>query len=134
LSESQSLDIKKSTSSEISYSGPSSDGIDHDRDIIYLWLNPTINLQLTPTSAAWNLGDNPRADIQLVYVGWLKDPSKMQRDAPGVVQRLQTYGITPADYPEILKADPFARVTPAAKGAPRVNLQRFQSLNTNQWC
>src|SRR5262249_11550776 len=97
-SDSRSLDIKKSTSTEISDSGPSRDGIDHDHDLIYLWLNPTIDLQLTPTSAAWNLGDNPQADIQYVYVGWLKDPSHIP---PGVVQRLQAHGITPQDYAEI---------------------------------
>jgi len=123
-SDSQSLDIKKSTSSEKSYSGPSSDGIDHDHDLIYLWLNPTIELQLTPTSAAWNLGNNPQPDVQYVYVGWLKDPSKMQHDAPGVVQRLQSYGITPEDYPQMLKADPFAY------GTPTVDDKRFQFVFT----
>ncbi len=121
-SDSQSLDITKSASTEITAFGPSQDGIDHDRDEIWLWLNPTVELSLTPSSASWNLKSNPQADIQKVYVGWLKDPSKMQRDAPGVVQRLQTYGITTQDYAEILKADPPASGT--------IVVRRFESLNT----
>src|SRR5262249_39194368 len=108
-------------STEISDSGPSRDGIDHDHDLIYLWLNPTIDLQLTPTSAAWNLGDNPQADIQYVYVGWLKDPSHIP---PGVVQRLQAHGITPQDYAEILKSDPFAN------GVSSIDPERFKTLNS----
>jgi hypothetical protein len=117
----QSLDIKKSGSTEITVVGPGVDGVDHDRDQIWLWLNPVLNLSLTPTSAAWKLEDNPQADIQFVFVGHLKDPSKMP---PGLTQRLQSYGITTADFPEILKADPFAN------GSALIDSRRYQSLNT----
>jgi hypothetical protein len=120
-SNNQSLDIKKSGSTEINVTGPGVDGVDHDRDQIWLWLNPTLNLSLTPTSAAWKLEDNPQADIQFVFVGHLKDPSKMP---PGVAQRLQSYGITTADYAEMLKADPFAN------GTTVIDPKRYQSLNT----
>jgi hypothetical protein len=118
----QSIDIKKSGSTEITVPGPGVDGVDHDRDQIWLWLNPTLNVSLTPTSAAWKLEDNPQADIQFVFVGHLKDPSKMP---PGLTQRLQSYGITAADFPEILKADPFANGSTAF-----IDSKRYQSLNT----
>jgi hypothetical protein len=120
-SNNQSIDIKKSGSTEISVVGPGVDGVDHDRDQIWLWLNPTLHVALTPTSAAWKLEENPQADIQFVFVGHLKDPSKMP---PGVAQRLASRGITAQDYVEMLKADPFAN------GSPIIDLKRFQSLNT----
>jgi hypothetical protein len=98
-----SEDIKKSTTSTITVTGPPEDGINHDADVIYLWLNPKIDLTFSPPMAQWTFADIPIVDIQFVYVGWLKDPSQFAQDAPGVVQRLQLYGITPQDYPEILR-------------------------------
>jgi hypothetical protein len=115
----QSLDITKSASTTITKPGPSRDGIDHDEDEIWLWLNPTIELSLTPTSATWGLGKNPQADIQKVYVGQLKGRSEIPN---GVLDRFKAYGITAQEYPEILKADPPANGT--------IVVNRFQSLNT----
>ena len=108
-------------STDIGDNGPSSDGIQHDHDLIYVWLNPKVVLSLNPTSATWDLGDNPTADIQYLYVGWLKDPAQIPQ---GVAQRLQTYGITNADYQNMLKADPFAN------GTPTVDPARFKIVNT----
>jgi hypothetical protein len=119
-SRTDAMDIKKVDSTTITVRGPGVDGIHHDRDLIYLWLNPQVRLDLTPTSAAWTFGDTSTADIQYVYVGWLQNPSSMP---PGVVSRLQSYGITPAEYPEILKADPFAT-------ANTIDPARFIVLNT----
>jgi hypothetical protein len=117
----ESMDVKKTSSTEINVVGPGVDGIDHDRDQIWLWLNPTLDLALTPTSATWTLKDNPQADIQFVFVGHLKDPSKMP---PGLAQRLASYGITTQDYAEMLKVDPFA------KGSTVIDPRRYQPLNT----
>jgi hypothetical protein len=116
----QSLDIKKSTSSTISDSGPASDGIDHDHDLIYLWLNPEIDLQMTSSSAIWNLINTGTADIQYLYVGWLKDPSKVP---PGLMQRLQSHGVTALDFPTIMQRDPYAN------GSPPLDHTRYQSVN-----
>lgn len=115
------LDIKKTIASEINVPGPSVDGIDHDRDQIWLWLNPKIGLTLTATSASWTLQDGQTADIQFVFVGHLKNPNLMP---PGVAARLQTYGITTADFPNILSADPFAN------GSPAIDPARYQSVHT----
>src|SRR5262249_38183106 len=39
-------EIKKTNKSTIAVSGPAIDGIDHDHDIIYLWLNPKITISI----------------------------------------------------------------------------------------
>jgi hypothetical protein len=103
--ESDSLDIKKSASTEINKPGPSVDGIDHDRDEIWLWLNPTLKLTLRPTSVSWTVDNSRDAVIKPVFAGDLRNPSRM---APGVAESLRNHGITTQDFPEILKADPFA--------------------------
>ena len=129
-SKSSSLDIKKSTSREINMSGPSVDGIDHDRDEIWLWLNPTLKLTLTPTSVFWTVDNTRNADIMFVFAGDLRNPSRM---APGVAETLRTHGITTQDFPEILKADPFATGSGPLGGlTPQrftfIDARRFKSL------
>jgi hypothetical protein len=130
-----SLEIKKTATSEINDSGPSADGINHDHDLIYLWLNPTFQLKLFPTasgtvsSANWQPLNTGTTVITYVYVGWLKNPSQMP---PGEVQLLQQYGIRSQDFPEMLKADPYAissrlsTITLPSAPDPR----RFQELFT----
>jgi hypothetical protein len=114
------LEVRKSATTTITARGPAVDGIHHDRDEIWLWLNPVIELTLTPSSASWTFGTGIM-DVQYVYVGWLRNPSSMP---PGVVQRLEAYGITPADYPDILSANPFAY------GSTSIDPSRFTRLNT----
>lgn len=124
-SDKTSLDIKKTVSTEISASGPSIDGIDHDRDRIWLWLNPSIKLSLTTNSAQWTLDKSHPASqpaiLQYVYIGWLKKPSDMP---PGVMASLQKAGITTQDFEEIMKADPYATTIPA------IDTNRFKALHT----
>jgi hypothetical protein len=127
----KSLDVKKSATTTIRVDGPSQDGVNHDHDVIYLWLNPKINLVLTSNSAAWTFSGTDTAEIQYVYVGWLKAPSTMP---PGVVQALQRHGITQADFPDILKRDQFAgsvRRPPIFPILPHpLDPVRFQSVHT----
>lgn len=117
----QAIDIKKSGTTTISHRGPSVNGIDHDRDQIWLWLNPKVELVLDTSTTTWSLVGGTPMDIQYVYVGHLKDPSQMP---PGVASRLAVYEITPADYPEILKANPFAN------GAAAIDTNRYKPLQT----
>lgn len=114
-----SLNITKSSSTTIQATGPSANGIDHDHDIIYLWLNPTVNVTVTSTAAAWSVNGSGTADIQYVYVGWLKNPSQMP---PGVAQILNNYGLNAQDYATILQRDQFASGSPAITA-------RYLSLN-----
>ncbi len=69
----QSLDIKKSTNSTIGRTGPSQDGINHDEDAIYLLLNPTMNLAVSSSSASWLLS-NTSSPIQVCHAGPTRYP------------------------------------------------------------
>lgn len=103
----QSVEIKKTATFDIKVPGPAADGIDHNRDRFYLWLNPKVEVTIDPeNNLAWQLGVNgPNMTIQYVEVGWLKNPATMQ---PGVKALLDRAGLTPADYAAILALDPFA--------------------------
>jgi hypothetical protein len=137
-SNTSSLEIKKSATSEINDVGPAADGINHDHDLIYLWLNPTFQLKLFPTasgtvaSANWQPLNTGRTVITYVYVGWLKNATQMP---PAEMQLLQRNGITTADFSEMLKADPYWRTplstaaVPIGGGMP--DPRRFQSLYTS---
>jgi len=115
--------------------------VDHDYDIIWLWLNPVVWYSVPSTntdsggSIVWNgygydLND-PLQDIDVwpVYVGTLNGDFGTSFDCGGVQQPIdcqdagvfarswvttqyfapgQGPGITTADYPNILGADPFA--------------------------
>lgn len=118
--DSQSLEIKKSTTATITLSGPSQDGISHDEDEIWLLLNPTVNLALSSSSAGWMLA-NTQSVIQYVQVGYLNGHEAMP---PGLAAALQTAGITSQDYPDILARDPLA------DGSSPVDARRFMPLNT----
>jgi hypothetical protein len=54
---SSSLEIKKTTSLDLAVNGPSTDGIDHDEDILYLWLSPQVTVTIDPAdNLNWQLG------------------------------------------------------------------------------
>lgn len=117
-----SLDVKKSSTNIIRAPGGGKDGIDHDKDLIYLWLNPKVNLTITGSNVEWSLGvDGPAMRVTYSYVGWLKNPQTMQ---PNLKQLLASAGITEADFPAILAADPFAR------GATAIDPNRFVQTTT----
>lgn len=120
--DSTSEDLKKSTSSTISRPAPAADGINHDQDQIWLWLGPTVDV-IFPTSSTleWSFDNTVTMDVQFVFVGWLKNPSSMPS---GVQSQLASYGITSADYPAMLSADPFAN------GATTIDSSRYAPLNT----
>lgn len=105
--DSSSIDIKKSETFDISTSGPAADGINHDEDLIYLWLNPQLTVTIDPwNNLNWELGiQGPQMVIQYLHVGWLKNPSTMPA---GLQQQLSAAGLTADDYAVILTADPFA--------------------------
>ena len=121
---SNSLAISKKEETQISASGGTSDGIDHDRDAIWLWLNPRVNLAICGSKTDWTLGTRGASDMRLqyVYVGHLKDPTQMP---PGVANELAAHGITPAEYPNILTHNPYAN------GSPLVDSGRFVQTTTS---
>jgi hypothetical protein len=115
--------------------------VDHDYDVIWLWLNPvvTFNAPLTNTSTSGSLTwtgygfdyNDPLhiPDVYPILVGYLDGDfgtyncngvvGTMDCEDAGVLARswvtTQTFapgdgpGITPADYPNILAADPFGQ-------------------------
>lgn len=118
------MQVDKSSTTIIRDSGPSLDGIDHDHDIIYLLLNPEIDVSFSgKNNIVWDMGyTGPFADIQYVYVGWLKSPAKMPSYLAGT---LAAHGVTVADYQNILQADPFAL------GATTIDANRYLPTNTS---
>jgi hypothetical protein len=107
--DSTSIDMKKSKSWDIRVSGPTADGIDHDRDLYDLWLNPVLTVTIGHGRLTW--GFDPAGgpmNLKYVYGGWLKKPATMP---PDVQASLAGAGITPADYPRILSTNPFSSGT-----------------------
>lgn len=115
-------DVKKTASTAITQGGPAADGIDHDRDQIWLWLKPRAKVTFpTPSTVTWTFDPTQVMNIQFVFVGHLKNPSQMP---VGVKAQLDAAGLTTTDYAEILEADPFAN------GDIPIDTNRYASLNT----
>ena len=125
---SDALDIKKSSSSVLSTTGPSADGVDHDRDQIWLLLRPKFDFTIRGKQITWTLDpDQSGGAVQFLYVGHLKDPSKL---APGILRDLEAAKITPQDYPDILDADPLAQCLPPVLHPSRLRTARPPGLLT----
>jgi len=123
---SQSTEITFAKTTEINLPGPSVDDIDHDHDKIYLLLSPTIQMTFYQTAP----GQISRVDWKLIggktqfyFVGWLNNHVPMP---PEQLRTLQNAGITPQDYPTILKADPFASL-----GTVRIRGSQGNSIATS---
>jgi hypothetical protein len=101
------------------------DGIDHDNDEIWFLMNPSLDVTVTPatpessTSVSWQFSANQTPAPYYVYVKDLKHPEFMSATTKQV---LDSHGITPAAYPELLKADPFAW------GDPGIDPSRFDYI------
>lgn len=99
--------------------GPTSSavGVDHDYDIIWVWLNPELSLSALSTQVQVNgYAYDPNdpvagADVVPVYVGELKGTLPIPADLQYRLQRpwdSATGALTAADYTNILAADPLA--------------------------
>jgi len=105
--ETSQVQINKGTNNQITVTGPAQDGISHNNDLFYLWLNPLLNVTIDHLgTVTWQPGVNGTDMlIQYVYVEWLQNPSQMP---PGVAQALAAAGLTTADYANILACNPFS--------------------------
>lgn len=101
----RTVSVQKSNTLTITNSGPPVDGIDHNRDAIWLQLRPRIGVTVRGNDVTWKFQNDKAPEIEVVYVGWLKNPSTMPN---AVKQALSTHGIGEASYGSILKFDPFA--------------------------
>lgn len=105
-----SIDIQKSHSFDLTVGGPAEDGINHELDQIWLCLNPLYTITADNWSnVSWAMGvDGSEMRIQYVYVGWLKNPSKMPSNVRATLDKA---GLTTDDYAQLLSTHPFASGT-----------------------
>ena len=142
-----SITVEGSTSSGLIVRGPvnSAVGIDHDYDVIWVWLNPIIELEVnSATSLQWaGYTYNPNDPVnEMDVVGIpaieLKNPSLMPE---GLIEALARSwdtaappgqaALTAADYATILDADPFeanASFDPNTDSTGRFTLQSGESF------
>jgi hypothetical protein len=108
----QSLQVTQSSTATIGpVTGSTKDGINHDYDVIYLFLQPQVDLALTSSAASWTFGDNSHKHIQYVLVGQLNHHLTWD-DSPGVKAELDAAHINEADYGVILTSDPLVAGSP----------------------
>ncbi len=156
-STSNSVTINKTTTESNKTSGPANSfsGIDHDYDVIWLWLNPVVPITFTnannPNALTWNgygydPHDQPGLDIFPVFVGWLNGDIPVPPDVAQVLARTwasgyiwgpgQGPGLTGpgigTDFATIVQADPFWQCDQAPANCPTTaDLTRF-TLSNNQ--
>lgn len=153
---SSSVTVSKTTSLSDQTPGPANPyvGLDHDYDVIWLWLNP---VQLFTVHEDANNGiqyveynglgfstlDQSSMEVYPVYVGWLNGDIAMTTDQAKPPQRVwaaseswpagQGPALTSADFQNIVQADPYWQCTPNPSGCPKtVDGTRFTQTPLNQ--
>jgi hypothetical protein len=152
--DSSSVTLNKTTTQSDKTKGPADSfvGVDHDYDLIWLWLNPVAVFQVQPDNPhtiTWNgfafdPADQPEMEIFPVPVGVLNgDFSPVPSDIATRLARAwaaqgKTFppdmvpGLTADDFATILQADPFWMCTPHPENCPKaVDPTRF-TLTGNQ--
>lgn len=115
----RSIAVTKTAGYTLGVPGPDVDGIDHDFDLYYLWINPTMPALLDPgRGVQWGLRNDGLMEIVWVTGGDLKKGVFSQ----DVQRRFDKIGMTRADYDNILSANPFSN--PGAQPDPK----RYQPL------
>jgi len=150
---SSSVMINKTSSTDLRVFGPTNGaaGLNHDFDLVKIWLNPVVNFKFTDashvqvTSNFWDVHDPCDCmDIVLIPLIALKNPSLItdQNELNQLARRWASNlqdgsgpGLTNADLLAIAAADPFsdpAYSPTLAPGAPCTTDGRFcKSINTN---
>jgi hypothetical protein len=119
---SDSIAVSTTTSESLQIPGPSSskNGIDHTQDLIYVWLNPGVTVNVFPSvelqvaALDYDASDPDQGmDIYPLSVANLKVLAAGGSPTGVDMTRLArawspTKALTPADYQSILAADPFA--------------------------
>jgi hypothetical protein len=128
VTDSSAVDIKKTSTNDIKIPGPAQNGIDHNRDRIYLWLSPQISLSLTSASALWSFTGTGTALVQYVEAGWISDICLKKQSGPNcmpeaVQQTLKQAGLTNADFKEIRTHD-------VLLNNGKLDANRFMPLNS----
>jgi hypothetical protein len=141
---SKSVTVSTTTNQGDTIPGPlsSTSGIDHNYDVIWVWLNPELQLTIPgPYQLQWNgyavdpHDDANEMEVVPIYVIQLKNPSLM---STGLASRLARSwdssglgGLTTQDFASILAADPFAAnpsLNPNTDTTGRFDLQAGQTF------
>lgn len=155
-SDSSTVTISKTTAQSETTRGPADSfvGIDHDYDIIWLWLNPLLTMNYDPnrpnvitwTGYGFDPNDQPEVDVLPVFVGWLNGDFPIPSNVAAVLARTwaagqawpagQGPGLTGpgagTDFAQIVQADPFWQCTPSPANCPTTaDLTRF-TISNNQ--
>jgi hypothetical protein len=126
-----SVALATSTSYSVAVPGPDCDycGVDHDYDVIAVWLNPVQLYTLTstgvqPNGYGYSTLDTPGMDIQYVYAGELNGDITMRSSIATAFERswasvlycggtgtCSSPGLTSTDEANILAFDPYGTCT-----------------------
>jgi hypothetical protein len=153
---SNAVTITQSTQISDKTPGPSNSlaGLNHDFDVIWLWLNPVLPLTVTetiPPTIMWNgygydPNDQPDLEILPISVGWLNGDIPMPANIAGRLARSWAAGYTwgpgqgpgltgpgpGTDFATIVQADPFWECTQTPSNCPpTVDPTRF-TISDNQ--
>lgn len=134
---SSSVTVSKTTTTSDKISGPTNGyvGLNHDYDVIWLWLNPVTNFVATAgstdiqwTGFGYSTLDQPGMDVYPVYVGWLNGDIAVPSTVQSVLARSwaagevwpsgQGPGLTSTDYQTIEASDPYWDCTPKPSACP----------------
>jgi hypothetical protein len=75
------LNVNKKTSSVITDPAPVEDAVDHNFDVIWLFLHPKYDVTINGGEISWALDPDQSAGVvQYVYAGGLKNPSQIQSE------------------------------------------------------
>jgi hypothetical protein len=126
---SSSISMNKTTQISESVFGPASSlGVNHDYDVIWLWLNPLSLFDVLPgpnsvtwTGYAYDVNDIAEMDVYPVYAGYLNGHFAMPSQVATVLARTwasvyqwgpgEGPGLTAQDFAAILATDPFSDPT-----------------------
>ena len=122
-----SLDIKTTNTSSLTVPGPSADGIDHSKDILYVLLRPSMSVIIDPSyNMDWSLdftGDN--GGVVALEMSYLKDQDYFKQQQPDLYDRCVNQAkMTPEDFAQLLTLNPFATNSSAA-----IDQNRYQFLS-----
>jgi|SRR5450631_2389019 hypothetical protein len=138
---SSSVTVSKQTSVSDQTPGPGNpySGVNHDYDVIWLWLNPVslMTVYENTTSSVQSLqlngygystADQPNMDVYPIYIGWLNGDIAIPSNVQQVLNRTwaasqiwpsgQGPGLTSADFQVIEAADPYWQCTPKPTSCP----------------
>jgi len=98
-----SFSLTKSETKTLTFPG-NGDGIDHEQDVIYILLNPSVSVGVLGTTAEWNMGYRGASPIEYpLTVAELRHPELLPDNVAELFKDL-----TPDDFAAILAQDPLA--------------------------